>query len=287
VITSPFTFVATAEAIAQLGAVPVFADIDPATFNIDPEQVEAAISPQTKAIVPVHLFGRPAPVGRLRGLAQARGIAVVEDAAQAFGARAGGLRVGTIGDAGAFSFFPTKPLGGFGDGGLVTTADAGVAAKVRRLRAHGAARKHHSEEIGRNSRLDELQAAMLRVRLVQVDPQADLRRAAAHRYGEALADVAGVTTPTVEPGVVVSVYTVRISDGRRPEVAAALGAAGIASAVLYPIPLHRLPPYARAGILCPEADRAAAEVLSLPMWANIPLASVDEVAGTIAGALRR
>ncbi len=285
VITSPFTFVATAEAIAQLGAVPVFADIDPSTFTIDPERVEAAITPRTRAIVPVHLFGNPAPALRLQGLARARRLEVVEYAAQAFGAREGDRRVGTIGAAGAFSFFPTKPLGGFGDGGLVASSDPAVAAAIRRLRAHGAARKHHSEEIGRNSRLDELQAAMLRVRLAHVDRDAERRRTVGERYHEGLAGVRDLIPPAVAPRGVLSVYTVRITDGRRSDVVAALSEAGIASDVLYPVPLHRLPLFARPGTVCVEADRAAAEVLSLPLWPTIPPASVDEVVDIISAAL--
>ena len=286
VVTSAFTFVATAEAIVHAGAVPVFADIDPATLNIDPARVETAITPRTRAIVPVHLFGRPAPMAELLEIAAARRVAVAEDVAQAFGARVDGCRVGTIGQVGAYSFFPTKALGGFGDGGLVATDDEEVAARVRRLRAHGAARKHHSSEIGCNSRLDELQAAILRVRLPRVDALAKMRREVAGRYDEGLAGLPDLVIPADSADSVVSLYTVRVERGRRAAVAAALDAAGIASAVFYPLPLHRLPPFAGADAECPEADRASEEVLSLPLWPAIPPAFVDEVVQTITRALR-
>ncbi len=290
VVTSPFTFVATAEAIVQAGAMPVFADIDPLTHNLDPARVEAAVTRRTRAVVPVHLYGRSAPVAELREMAAARNLVVVEDAAQAFGARVDGdgdgRRVGTIGDAGAFSFFPSKALGGFGDGGMVASDDEQVAARVRRLRAHGAGRKHHSTEIGCNSRLDEIQAALLRVRLPRVDALAEMRRDVARRYDAALAGVPGVVIPADGPGAVVCLYTIRVEGGRRPAVAAALSAVGIASAVYYPVPLHRLPPFAGGDNVCPEADRASAEVLSLPLWPSMPPAAVDEVVDTIAAALR-
>ena len=286
VVTSAFSFVATAEAIVQVGAVPVFADIDPTTLNIDHDRVETAITPRTRAVVPVHLFGRPAPMAELREIAASRRLAVAEDVAQAFGARLDGCRLGTIGEVGAYSFFPTKALGGFGDGGLVATDDEKAAARVRRLRAHGSTRKHHSVEIGCNSRLDELQAAILRVRLPRVDVLAKMRREVARHYDEGLAGLPDLVVPADSPDSVVSLYTVRVERGRRAAVVAALDAARIASAVFYPVPLHRLPPFADTDVHCPEADRASEEVLSLPLWPAIPAAFVDEVVHTITRALR-
>jgi dTDP-4-amino-4,6-dideoxygalactose transaminase len=280
VVTTPFTFVATAEAIAAIGARPMFADIDPDSLNLDPAQVEARRTPQTRAVVPVHLFGTPAPMAELP-----RDLPVVEDAAQAFGATVDGRKVGAIGRAGAFSFFPTKPLGGCGDGGLIATDDPEIAAAARRLRAHGARRKNHSEEVGYNSRLDELQAAVLRVRLPLVDDAIGRRRERAERYSRLLAAVPGVVTPSPPPGAAHALYTVRIAGGRRDGVARSLAEAGIASAVNYPVPLHRLPPYAEAGLVLPEAERAAGEVLSLPLWSRMPMETVDEVAAVVAAAL--
>jgi len=287
VITTPFSFVATAEAIVMAGARPIFADIDAVTLNIDPASVEARLSPRTRAIIPVHLFGTPAPVEELMALAQPRGIAVIEDAAQAFGAEVGGRKVGGFGQAGAFSFFPSKPLGGCGDGGMVTTNDADVAAAVRRLRAHGAARKHHSEVVGCNSRLDELQAAVLRLKLHHVDESARRRRALAARYNGRLEGTPGIVVPRPAPGAVFHLYTVRVLNGRRDGVAAALQAGGIASAVHYPVPIHRLGPYGDRGATLPEAERASTEVLSLPLWAAMPPQVVDEVASVVLKALGR
>jgi dTDP-4-amino-4,6-dideoxygalactose transaminase len=277
VITTPFTFVATAEAIATVGARPVFADIDPATCNLDPAQVEARTTPRTRAVVPVHLYGVPAAVPG--------SVPVVEDAAQAFGATVEGRRVGTLGRAAAFSFFPSKPLGGCGDGGLITTDDEAVAVAARRLRAHGASRKHHSEEVGYNSRLDELQAAILRVKLPRVDRAIERRAELAARYTDRLAGVEGVVPPPRPPGAAHHLYTVRVLDGRRDELARTLAEAGIASAVNYPVPIHRLAPYAEPGLVLPEAERAATEVLSLPLWAGMAPEIVDEVAEMVARAV--
>ena len=285
VVTTPFTFVATAEAIAATGARPVFADIDPSTFNLDPASVEARLSPRTRAVVPVHLFGAPAAMADLLALTAPRAIVVVEDAAQAFGATVDGARVGTVGHAGAFSFFPSKPLGGCGDGGLLTTDDAEVAAAARRLRAHGAARKHRSDEVGYNSRLDEVQAAVLRVKLTRVDEAAERRRRLAGRYSRQLSTTPGVVPPAEAPGAAHHLYTVRIPERRRDGVARALAVRGIASAVNYPVPLHRLRPYAEPDLVLPEAERAADEVLSLPLWAQMTPEVVDEVAAVVAAAL--
>jgi dTDP-4-amino-4,6-dideoxygalactose transaminase len=285
VVTTPFTFVATAEAIRSVGAVPVFADIEPATFNIDPLLVEKCITERTRAIVPVHLFGRAAAIDEILRLAPPE-MAVVEDTAQAFGAAVGGRKLGTIGNAGAFSFFPSKTLGACGDGGLVVADDEAVAARARALRAHGATRKHYSEEVGYNSRLDELQAAILRLKLGRVDGRNEARRRLACRYSGLLSDTPGVILPPEPVGaeMVFHQYTVRILGGRRERVIRALNGAGIESAVLYPQPLHRLPPY-RQDIVLPEAEKAAEEVLSLPLWPSMEEEIIDRVAEVILQAL--
>lgn len=279
VVTSPFTFFATAEAISAIGAVPVFVDIDPGTFNLDSAAVKKAIGPGTRAIVPVHLFGQPADMDEITRLASEHGLAVLEDAAQAMGADWRSRKAGALGSAGAFSFFPSKNLGGFGDGGLLATGDAEVAERARMLRAHGGRRKYHNEILGYNSRLDELQAALLRKKLPRLDAANDGRRRVAARYDAGLSEVDGVVRPVVGPDVrhVFHQYTVRIRGGRRDEVAGRLREAGIATMVYYPVPVHLLPVYVSRGIHLPEAERAATEVLSLPIWPEMADATVDRV----------
>ncbi len=277
VVTTPFTFFATAEAVESVGASVVFADIEPGSFNLDPAAVEAAVTERTRALLPVHLFGRPAAMDALLDLAERHGLAVVEDAAQAFGARVGERRAGTLGDLGAYSFFPTKNLGAYGDGGLVTTDDDGAAEAVRMLRAHGAKRKYHNEVVGYNSRLDALQAAILRVKLPHVEAYNEARRAVAARYTEALADVEGIVVPEVSEGHVFHQYTVRILGEHRDAVRAALKARGVGTMVYYPVPCHRLPLYAGRGLSLPEAERAAAEALSLPIWPQLDAPTQDRV----------
>jgi dTDP-4-amino-4,6-dideoxygalactose transaminase len=261
VICPAFTFYATAEAIARAGATPVFADIDPQTLNLDPEDVAARITPRTRAIMPVHLFGRVGPLGEFAQL----GVPVVEDAAQAFG----GEGVAQTGVCSTFSFFPSKNLFALGDGGLVTCLDDGIADRVRMLRFHGSRDKTTFELVGTNSRLDAVQAAMLRVFLPHLTGWNEARREAAARYAElGLGEV--VELPADEPGHVYHVYAVRTS--RRPEIGAALTDAGIASASYYTTPLHLQPALQYLGIPAgslPETERAAAENLALPMWAGI------------------
>lgn len=291
VITSPFTFFATAEAISAVGATPVFADIDPATLCLDAGAAEAAVTARTRALLPVHLFGRPCPMDDLMGVARRHGLRVVEDCAQAFGARHRGRRVGAIGDLGCFSFFPTKNLSGFGDGGLVTAADPALADAVRRLRVHGARRKYHNEAVGYNSRLDELQAALLRVRLPQVEAWNRDRARLARAYGQRLAGIPGLVLPDPCEGHVFNQYTIRIqaADGRpgRDEVQAALADRGVDAVVYYPVPCHRLPVYAAAyaGVACPRSEAACAEVLSLPFWPGMAGTLVDRVSGDLADIL--
>jgi dTDP-4-amino-4,6-dideoxygalactose transaminase len=287
VITSPFTFFATAEAVSQVGAMPVFVDIDPVTYNLNPWQVEAAVTEHTRAILPVHLFGHAAEVDAVLRVARRHKLKVIEDVAQAFGGRYRGHHLGALGDAGAFSFFPSKNLGAFGDGGLVTTNDDDLADTARMLRAHGSRRKYHNETIGYNSRLDEVQAAVLRVKLPHLAEWNAARRAVAARYHDLLAGL-DLALPGEAPGVehVFHQYTVRISGGRRDAVQAALQQAGIGTMVYYPVPLHRLPVYADLGYHLPEAERAAAAVLSLPMGPFLTPEVQDRVAGALRDALK-
>lgn len=287
VVTTPFSYFATAEAVTLVGATPVFADIDAESFNLDPNAAAGALSDRTRALIPVHLFGRPAEMEALEGLARGRGLAVLEDCAQSFGAVTGGRATGAIGDAGAFSFYPTKNLGAAGDGGLLTTDDDGVAEAARMLRTHGERTRYANEKIGYNSRLDALQAALLRVKLARIDAANEGRRRAAARYGALLAEVPGVEAPAVTDGHVFHQYTVRVRGGRRDAVRAAMDAAGVATMVYYPVPIHRLPVYAEAyrHVSLPVAEAAAGEVLSLPIWPEIEAATQERVAGALAAAV--
>jgi dTDP-4-amino-4,6-dideoxygalactose transaminase len=262
VICPSFTFYATAEAIMRTGATPVFADIDPATLNVDPEDVAAKVSARTRAIMPVHLFGRPAELEPLAGL----GIPIIEDAAQAFGAQG----VATTGVASTFSFFPTKNLFGLGDGGLVAATDETVAERVRLLRFHGSRDKKTFTYVGTNSRLDELQAAALRLFLGELEGWNRSRREAAARYAElGLGDYCEL--PEDEPGHVYHMYVVRTPE--RTRLAEALTAAGIGNASYYVTPTHLQPALKSLGHeegFLPETERASRENLALPMWAGIP-----------------
>jgi dTDP-4-amino-4,6-dideoxygalactose transaminase len=261
VICPSFTFYATCEAIARAGATPVFADIDPVTMNLDPEDVAARITPKTRAIMPVHLFGRPAPLPELAGF----GLPLIEDAAQAFGAPG----VATAGICSTFSFFPTKNLFALGDGGLVACTDDAVAERVRMLRFHGSQDKQTFELIGTNSRLDAIQAAALRVFLPQLAGWNEGRRAGAARYAElGLGEV--VELPADDPGHVYHMYVVRASD--RDRIAAELKQAGITSAAYYVTPLHLQPAMRYLGYgpgSLPETEKASAENLALPLWGVI------------------
>ena len=277
VVCPAFTFYATAEAIARVGATPVFADIDPATLNLDPEDVAARLTPRTKAIVAVHLFGRMAPVAELRAL----GVPLVEDAAQAFGAEG----VAQTGVLSTFSFFPTKNLFALGDGGLVTSLDDEVAERVRMLRFHGSRDKKTFELIGTNSRLDAVQAAALRVFLPHLSGWNRSRREAAARYAElGLGDA--LELPLDEPGHVYHMYVTR--SARRDEIAPSLTEAGIACASYYTTPLHLQPALAYLGYgrgSLPETERAAADNLALPMWGGIDAATQERVVDAVRAAL--
>lgn len=270
VITCPFTFVATTEAIGIVGATPVFVDIDPATYNMDPSKIEAAITPRTKAILPIHLYGNPAPMHEILEIAKRHGLAVVEDCAQAIGATIDGKKVGSFGDIGAFSFFPSKNLGAFGDGGMATTNRTDLADRMRSLRAHGGRVKYHHEELGVNSRLDEVQAAILRVKLPHLESWIDNRRANAHAYSKALQST--VAVPQERSGVrhVFHQYTIRVSE--RDRVAKALADEGVQTMVYYPVPLHLQEVHSGFGQgegTFPHSESAAKEVLSLPMFPEL------------------
>ena len=276
VITSPFTFFASAGAVVNAGGRPVFVDIDPATFNLRADQVAAAITARTRAIVPVHLFGQMAAIEALLPLAARHGLAIVEDAAQAVGARRqvdGVWRMaGELGTASAFSFFPSKNLGAWGDGGLITTQDEALAERLRRLRTHGGAKQYHHDEVGTNSRLDTLQAAILKAKLPYLEGWSAARREHAACYSQELAGIAGITPPPVDPRNehVYHQYTIR-SD-RRDRLAAWLKERGVGCAVYYPRPLHLQPCFAPLGYRegqFPEAERACREVLSLPVYPEL------------------
>lgn len=287
VVTPSFTFFATPESIEMVGADPVFADIDPHTLNLDPDAVEAAVTDRTAALLPVHLFGRPAEMDRLLEIAADHDLAVLEDCAQSFGAPCGGRITGTLGDVGACSFFPSKNLGGFGDGGLIVTDDEGIAERAAMLRAHGGRDKYHNETVGYNSRLDALQAAVLEVKLGRIDEMNRGRREAARRYEELLAGMDGVETPGVTEGHVFHQYTVRITGGGRDRVRSRLGDAGIGTGVYYPVPCHRLPVYDdREMPDLPVTEKAAEEVLSLPIWPEITRAQQERVAEVLEEAVR-
>lgn len=286
VITTPFSFFATAEAISNVGATPVFVDADEATMNLDVRRIAEAVTARTKAVMPVHLFGRPVDMDALRDAVG--GLAVVEDCAQSFGASWRGQPTGTFGAAGCFSFFPSKNLGAFGDAGMLVTDDDAMADAARMLRAHGSRTKYRNEALGYNSRLDALHAALLRVKLPHVSAANAGRRAAAERYTALLEDASGVIVPEIVDGHVFHQYTVRILDGRRDAVQAALAQDGIGTMVYYPIPQDRLPVY--EGRMdnpprFPVSERLAAEVLSLPIWPTIDEATQAEVADALRGAL--
>lgn len=281
VITSPFTFIATAETISAVGAKPVFIDIDPDTFNFDLNQIEAAITPRTKAIIPVHLFGKPVDMTRLSAIAQAHHVAIIEDCAQATGAEWAGQKIGSIGQIGCFSFYPTKNLGACGDGGAITTNDPEIAANLRMLRDHGRRGGYYHEELGVNSRLDAVQAAILQIKLRYLEGWNEQRQQVADHYHQLLAPVPGITVPSGIAGgkSVWNQYTIRIAQGR-DEVQSKLKAKGITCMVYYPLPLHLQPVYQFLGYQpgqLPECDRAAQEVLSLPMFPELSIEQQDQV----------
>ena len=289
VITSPFSFFASAESISNVGAKPVFVDVELDSMNIDPEKIEAAITAKTKAIMPVHLFGRPCAMNKIMAIAEKHNLRVIEDCAQSFGARyegcAGcalpscassahmGKMTGTIGLVGAYSFFPTKNLGCYGDGGLITTNDDAIAEMCRKLRAHGSIKKYHNEILGYHSRLDSVQAAILRLKLPLVAGYNQARRAIATAYKELLADVPGVIAPDVTPGHVFHQYTVRVTGKDRDEVVAKMPERGVQCMVYYPIPQDRLPVYAGQYPTYEVNEVLSKQVMSLPIWPQMDQAT--------------
>jgi dTDP-4-amino-4,6-dideoxygalactose transaminase len=303
VITSPFSFIATAEVISMVGATPVFADIVPQTFNLDPHQVERAITPRTRAIMPVHLFGHPAQMDALMAIAHAYNLPVIEDCAQATGANwknnVGNIqKVGSIGEIGCFSFYPSKNLGGCGDGGAIITRSAELAEKMRIVRDHGRRSGYIHEAVGMNSRLDSIQAAILDVKLRYLEQWNRQRQIVAQRYTQLLGNIPGITLPQSFADSVWNQYTIRVqhegdlgdSSARRDRVRAELLKQGIQSMVYYPLPLHRQPVYATLGYQMgqlPEADRAALEVLSLPMFPELTELEQEQVRDGLKEALIR
>jgi dTDP-4-amino-4,6-dideoxygalactose transaminase len=286
VVTPAFTFIATAEAIAYVGATPVFADIDPASFNLSAETLARALTPGTRAVIVVHLFGQCAAMPAIAALCAKHGIVLVEDCAQAIGADWDGRQAGAWGEFGCFSFYPTKNLGAYGDAGLVTTREARHDARLRMLRHHGSRQTYLHEEIGYNSRLDELQAAVLRAKLPHLARFTAARQQHAARYRELLAGAPLALPAAHGRGAhVYHQFTVRVA--HRDAVRKALAEAGIASGVYYPIPLHRQPVYEKefGGLALPAAEAAAHEVLSLPIYPQLTDEQVRHVCGTLRACL--
>lgn len=287
VITTPYTFYATAEAIARVGATPVFADIDPLTYCLDPERVRERIGPRTRAILPVHIFGHPADMAGIMAIAREHGLTVVEDCAQAFGAATAEGEIATFGDAATFSFFPTKNFPGIGDGGMVVCRDEELADRVRRLRFHGSKDKVVFDEVGYNSRLDDLQAAVIRVFYPHLDAwNAHRAQAAAWYAEEGLGEV--MTLPAVAPGARHIYHLFMARHPRRDDLRAALSQAGVGAAVYYGIPMHLQPVFAGLGYTAgdlPVAEACAASALALPMHPNLTRDDVAEVVSVAGRAL--
>lgn len=286
VVTTPFTFFATAGTVHNVGATPVFADIDPQTFNLSAAHAAAAVTPRTKAVIPVDLFGQMARIEELT--AALPNVPIIEDAAQSIGARrridGAWTMAGERATIGTLSFFPSKNLGGYGDGGMMVTQDEALATRLRRLRVHGGATQYLHDEVGYNSRLDALQAAVLLAKLPHLAAWSQARRDHAARYDQAFADVTEVRTPVIDAGneSIYNQYTLRVD--RRDDLLAHLKRAGIGAAIYYPLPLHRQPCFAYLGYRdgsCPESERAAREVLSLPVYPELTPAQQDEVITTV------
>ena len=291
VITSPFTFFASAESIANVGATPVFVDIDPVTMNIDVNKIEANLTSRTKAIIPVHIFGQMADMESLMQLARVYGLKVIEDAAQAIGAEYNGKKAGSYGDVGTFSFFPTKNLGAYGDGGMLVTGDEEIAEKTRMLRFHGCKTKYYHDEVGYNSRLDEIQAAILRVKFRYLDAWNEARREKAALYDkllEPLAKQGKLILPGRDPQAkhVYHLYVLRSAD--REKIAMELNAKGIASGVYYPLPLHLQKAFAHLGYKpgdLPVAEKTCTEALAIPCYPELTAAQQEQIAEVIHAAL--
>ena len=279
VITSSFTFVASAETVALLGATPVYVDVDAKTYNLDVQQIAARITGRTKAIIPVHLYGQPADLAPLLALAGERGLKVIEDSAQAIGARYHGRSVGTFGDIGCFSFFPSKNLGAYGDGGAMVTNDAALAERCRMVTVHGSKKRYQHEILGVNSRLDTLQAAVLRVKLRHLEAWTEARVRIAHRYDDALRGLE-LVTPYCAPDVrhVYNQYSIRTP--RRDALAEFLKSKGVGHAIHYPLPLNLQPAfrhYVPEGTNFPVAEAVSGEIISLPIYPEMPGVEIDLV----------
>ena len=287
VITTPFTFIATAEAIAYVNAKPVFVDIEPDSLNIDPSKIEEAITDKTKAIMPVHLFGLPCNMDEIMKIADKHDLKVIEDCAQSFGAKYNGKTTGSIGDAGCFSFFPSKTLGCYGDGGMVVTNSDEVAEELRVLRNHGSRERYHHHIIGFNSRLDEIQAAILRVKLKRIEGYNETRKENARLYQEGL-EGTSVTIPQIDADNTHVYNYYNILSDRRDDVHKALIDAGIASAIYYPVPLHKQEVFADdcKGIKMPVSDDIALKILSLPMYPELTKEQIAEICTVIKSALK-
>lgn len=304
VITTPFSFFATAESISMVGANPIFVDIDASSFNLNPQQIRDHITDKTKAILPVHLFGNPAPMAQILDIAAEHDLLVLEDCAQSFGSvykgdclscegtcqdatrdRLMGQHMGAIGDIGAFSFFPTKNLGAYGDGGLITTNDDAIAEMARKLRVHGSLKRYHNEILGYNSRLDAIQAAILGVKLSYVSQWNQQRRQVAQVYNRLLADVEGVIPPAITAGHVFHQYTLRVLEGKRDAVHSYLAEHGIGAMIYYPIPQDCLPVYQGQFPNYPVSKQVASEVLSLPIWPELDEPTQVRVVTTLKDAI--
>src|SRR6266851_9243761 len=287
VIVPGHTFIASWLAVSRTGAVPVGADVEPHSFNLDPASVEAAITPRTAAIMPVHLYGNPAAMDEINRVAARRGLFVLEDAAQAHGARYRSRPAGSLGDAAGFSFYPTKNLAALGDGGAIVTNDAGLAERARQYRNYGSSAKYVHDIAGANSRLDEMQAAFLRVRLRRLDEENARRRALAARYIEGLQGLEGLTLPQVEPDCEHVYHLFVVRSPQRDALAAGLAARGIATMVHYPRPPHLQPAFAGAArrVPLPVSEALAGEVLSLPLWPAMSEIELDYIAAAVREAL--
>ncbi len=288
VITTPFTFFATVEAILYVGAKPVFVDIDEKTYNIDPEKIEEKITPHTKAIIPVHIFGCPADMEKIKAIANKYGLRVIEDAAQAFGARIGNKRIGSLGDIGCFSFYPSKNLGCFGDGGMIVTNDFSLAEKIRMLRNHGSPGRYVHDTVGLNSRLDEIQAGILRIKMKYIENYNKLRRKKASLYTKYLSEV--IKTPYEPDGFyhVYHLYSIRSS--MRDKIKESLQKHGIPAVVYYPIPMHLQRALQFLGYKegdLPIAESVSREILSLPIYPELPDEEVFEISQIVLRCLQK
>jgi dTDP-4-amino-4,6-dideoxygalactose transaminase len=297
VITTSFSFFATAEAIGHVGATPVFIDVDERTFNLNPDLLEAAITSKTKAIIPVHLYGRPCEMGKIMAIAKKFNLQVLEDCAQSFGAKYMGsclscdgkcdsgqysnTYTGTIGIAGTYSFFPSKNLGAYGDAGMLVTNDDHIADVARKLRTHGSIKKYHNELIGYNSRLDTLQAAILRVKFPHLNAWNETRRQIALQYNQLLENIEGIITPDVSAGHVFHQYTIQVTKVARDTLQKQLEAEGIGTMVYYPIPQDQLPIYMGKFRVLPTSQKLARQALSLPIYPELTVTDMKKIVQAI------